>query len=92
MLNISYLSDGKGNRPSFAIHYNEINLFEEAFLKLKQKTGVYVDHFGKTRIYPDHQKILINSLLKRDERRIIEFIKFLETSCKDGEVLIADGD
>lgn len=92
MLDISYLSDEQGDRPCFIIHDREYKFFDSAFLDLKQKTGVYIDSYGKTRVYPEHQRILINFLRKNNEDKVVGFVSFLRVSAEEGEVLIADGD
>ncbi|UVK82387.1 hypothetical protein LOY46_23015 [Pseudomonas sichuanensis] len=92
MLDISYLSDDQGDKPSFMIHDRGFKFFEPAFLDLKQKTGVYIDPYGKTRVYPEHQRILINFLTKDSEDKVVGFVCFLRVSAEEGEVLMADGD
>ncbi|EKE4264387.1 hypothetical protein OUR91_004082, partial [Escherichia coli] len=59
---------------------------------LKEKTGVYIDPYGKTRIYPEHQKILINYLAKIKDTDVINFINFLIKASSENEIIIADGD
>ncbi|MDK1227720.1 hypothetical protein [Cronobacter turicensis] len=60
---------------------------------LKEKTGVYVDPYGKTRIYPEHQKILIKYLeSKSKDGDVAAFVEFLLSSISQDEVIIADGD
>lgn len=92
MLDISYLSDDQGDKPSFMIHDRDFKFFEPAFLDLKQKTGVYIDPYGKTRVYPEHQRMLINFLTKDSEDKVVGFVCFLRGSAEEGEVLMADGD
>ncbi|GKX59042.1 hypothetical protein [Leminorella grimontii] len=92
MLDISYLSDSNGSKPSFTIHDSDMKLFVSAFEALRQKTGVHIDPYGKARIYSEHQKVLIYYLLQSQDVKVIEFIIFLEMAIKDDEVLIADGD
>ncbi|EOI3446291.1 hypothetical protein ACMSWW_004384 [Cronobacter turicensis] len=60
---------------------------------LKEKTGVYVDPYGKNRIYPEHQKILIKYLeSKSKDGDVAAFVEFLLSSISQDEVIIADGD
>ncbi|CAK17895.1 MULTISPECIES: hypothetical protein [Pseudomonas] len=92
MLDISYLSDAQGEKPSFIIHDREFTLFESAFWALKQKTGVYIDPYGKARIYPDHQRILVAFLRGISDEKVVSFVSFLGVSIEEDEVLIAYGD
>ncbi|WP_339489407.1 hypothetical protein [Pseudomonas rhizophila] len=92
MLDISYLSDDNNEHPSFIIKDSEFKLFDPAFTELKNQTGVYIDPYGKCRIYPSHQKILISLLSKNNESRVIDFISFLKKAIQLDEVLFADGD
>ncbi|KOC91623.1 hypothetical protein [Winslowiella iniecta] len=92
MIDFSYLSDKTGVEPSFIIKDAELNIFEEAFIYLKEKTGIYIDPYSKTRVYPSHQGILIEYFNKSVEKRAKEFVEYLKISQKKDEVLIADGD
>lgn len=92
ILDISYLSDAQGRKPSFIIHDREFKLFESAFWALKQKTGVYIDPYGKTRVYPGHQKILVAFLRGVSDEKVVSFVSFLGASFEEDEVLIAYGD
>lgn len=92
MLDISYLSDEDNERPSFVIKDAEFKLFDAAFSTLKQQTGVYIDPYGTSRIYPSHQQTLIQLLSKSREGRVVEFVTFLKASSAADEVLIADGE
>ncbi|WP_336282325.1 hypothetical protein [Cronobacter dublinensis] len=93
MLDLSYFSDDSGNGPSLILNGRVVRKLEDAFLFLKEKTGVYVDPYGKTRIYPEHQKILIKYLKsKNKDDDITAFVAFLSSSMSQDEVIIADGD
>ncbi|MDX5631119.1 MULTISPECIES: hypothetical protein [unclassified Brenneria] len=92
MLDLSYLSDNDGTKPSLMLNDKIVRKAGSSFLHLKNKTGVYVDPYGKTRIYPDHQKILIDSLADFKDKEIVAFIEYLNEAMKNDEVIIADGD
>ncbi|NIF21331.1 hypothetical protein [Candidatus Pantoea multigeneris] len=92
MLNLSYLSDNDGTKPSLIINDRVINEIEVLFFHLKNKTGVYVDPYGKTRIYPEHQKILIDALAPFKDKEIFSLIEYLNKAIENDEVIIADGD
>lgn len=92
MLDFSYLSDNDGSKPSLILHDKEIRKLESSFSYLKEKTGIYIDPYGKTRIYPDHQKILINHLMNIKDTDVMNFINFLIKASSENEIIIADGD
>lgn len=92
MIDFSYLSDNDGSKPSLILHDKTIKKLETYFLLLKAKTGIYIDPYGKTRIYPDHQKILINCLVNIKDKEVINFVEFLTKAINENEVIIADGD
>ena len=92
MIDFSYISDNDGSKPSLIMHDKIVRKLEDAFLHLKDKTGIYVDPYGKTRIYPDHQKILITFLTNTNDTDIKTFIDFLIEAQNADEVIIADGD
>lgn len=92
MLDISYLSDNEGHDATFLIMDKEMHLFQDAFITLKQKTGIYIDPYGSTRIYPEHQEILVQHFYAAQHDKIRAFIAFLHVAIQKKEVLIADGD
>jgi hypothetical protein len=91
MLNFYYLGSG-GSQPSYDMDYKVFLKVEEAISYLKAKTGVYIDPYGTTRVYPDHLRILINFLKDSKDKDIIEFLKFLNLACIEDEVVMALGD
>lgn len=92
MLDISYLSDDDGVRPSFAIADSELALFERAFGELRNRTGLHVDPYGTCRIHPAHQKTLASLLSGSRHARVVAFVEFLDVSARADEVLVADGE
>lgn len=92
MLDFSYLLDTDGSKPSLILHDKIIRKLEDSFFYLKEKTGVYIDPYGKTRIYPEHQIILINYLANIKDTDVINFINFLIKASSENEIIIADGD
>ncbi|ELY4324005.1 hypothetical protein DOX44_003785 [Cronobacter turicensis] len=87
------MSDSIGNGPSLILNDRMVMKLEVLFLFLKEKTGVYVDPYGKTRIYPEHQKILIKYLeSKSKDGDIAAFVEFLVDCIYQDGVIIAYGD
>ncbi|CAN7171874.1 hypothetical protein LJR129_000290 [Acidovorax sp. LjRoot129] len=71
---------------------SDIRLFEHAFEELQKKTGVFIDPYGKCKIYPDHLKIIQKALENSKSDVASRFSKFLDEVIFQGEVLTADGD
>ncbi|MCU7646526.1 hypothetical protein [Pseudomonas piscis] len=92
VLDFSCLADSRGNKPSLSIHDRDLKFLEPAFLDLEQKTGIYIDPYGTTRVYPAHQQILVDYLHGRSEEQIVEFVRLLKNCIREDEVLVADGD
>ncbi|WP_218056254.1 hypothetical protein [Gilliamella sp. App6-5] len=47
MLDFSYLSDQNGSKPSVILSDKKVQLLEQAFIDLKQKTGIIIDAYGR---------------------------------------------
>ena len=92
MLHIRYLLDVDGNKPFIELNLSEVDFFEEAFSHLKKKTGVFIDPYGDTRIYPDHQRIVIDFLASNKDKTAIKLRDFFKTASDKDEVLFASGD
>lgn len=92
MLDFSYLSDKRGDKPFLQLSDADVARVHDAFARLREKTGVYIDPYGRTRIYPEHQKILITLLSKDADGSVHLFIDFLKVASEADEVLLADGD
>ncbi|WP_208942316.1 hypothetical protein [Paracidovorax avenae] len=88
-----YFFSGKTKKnESFRIKGSELHLFESSFLDLQKKTGVFIDPYGKCKIYPDHLKIIINALEGNRIDVVSRFVDFLKEAVNQREVLTADGD
>ncbi|MCZ5215761.1 hypothetical protein ACBQ92_16270 [Escherichia fergusonii] len=92
MLDVSYFSDKCGCEPSIQLKDKTISMLDDAFIYLRSKTGVYIDCYGKTILYPEHQKIVIDYLRDNNNEEFVKFIRFLLTASKSHEVVIFDGD
>jgi hypothetical protein len=92
MLDLSYLSDSDGTKPSLILHDKVLRKIEASFLDLKNKTGIYIDPYGKTRVYPEHQKILIDYLSDFKDEDVVSLVNYLIEARAGNEVIIADGD
>ncbi|ELY2785544.1 hypothetical protein ACMS1L_004360 [Cronobacter turicensis] len=87
------MSDSIGNGPSLILNDRMVMKLEGLFLFLKEKTGVYVDPYGKNRIYLEHQKNLIKYLeSKSKDGDIAAFVEFLVDCIYQDGVIIAYGD
>ena len=92
MLNFSYLSDTYGSKPSLFLNDKSVELLSNAFLYLEKKTGIYIDPYGTTKVYPDHQKILINYLSDNENNEIKKILAYFREAISQDEVILADGD
>ncbi|WP_158534271.1 hypothetical protein [Paracidovorax avenae] len=61
-------------------------------MDLQKKTGVFIDPYGKCKIYPDHLKIIIGTLEGNRIDVVSRFVDFLKEAVNQQEVLTADGD
>ena len=92
MLNFSYLSDTDGSKPSLLLNDKSIKLLNDALFYLEKKTGIYIDPYGTTKVYPGHQKILINYLSNNKDNEIKKLLAYLKEAVSQDEVILADGD
>ncbi|EHQ30122.1 hypothetical protein [Mucilaginibacter paludis] len=53
----------------FKIEHHDFDCLKDVWLGLKNATGIYIDQYGKTRIYPTQVK-LIASLIKEHLEKI----------------------
>ena len=92
MLNFTYLSDTDGSKPSLLLNDKSIKLLNDALFYLEKKTGIYIDPYGTTKVYPGHQKILINYLSNNKDNEIKKLLAYLREAISQDEVILADGD
>lgn len=58
---------------------------------LRQRTGIFIDPYGDTKLYPSHQKILI-AYLEKFPRKNIELVNFLKESSALDTIVYCVGD
>jgi hypothetical protein len=98
-----YLLDDKSHRNLiFQLEENDLSIIEDALIKLQKLTGVVIDAYGKTTMYPDHVKLWLKLLeeLELDNKRnkdghysrIMSLKEFLRMVSKNGEGLLIIGD
>ena len=92
MLNFSYLSNTDGSKPSLLLSDKSVELLNDALFYLEKKTGIYIDPYGTTKVYPDHQKILINYLSNNKDNEIKKLLAYFRKAVSQDEVILADGD
>ena len=73
MLEVKYLSSA--NNELFTIE--DAILLEDGFNYLKSKTGGYIDPYGDTYLYPDHQQILLDFWKDSNSEEIKCFCTYL---------------
>ncbi|WP_157768745.1 hypothetical protein [Paracidovorax avenae] len=91
-LDFYFHSKKTGKTESFKVKGSDLHLFEKSFSDLQKDTGVFIDPYGKCKIYPDHLKIIIKTLEGKSSDIVSEFVDFLKLVVEQQEVLIADGD
>ena len=91
-LDFSYLSDKGGIFPKYTLVDRDSSLFEAAFSDLQEKTGVFIDPYGTTRIYPDHQRLLISFLSGSFHPTVRAFVAYLAEAASRDAALLANGD
>ncbi|WP_198227976.1 MULTISPECIES: hypothetical protein [unclassified Gilliamella] len=67
-------------------------MLTDAFFHLEKKTGIYIDPYGTTKVYPDHQKILINYLSNNNDNEIKELLVYFREAVSQDEIILAEGD
>lgn len=68
----------KENSINRRIHINEDNKIIEKMIEyIREKTGIYIDPYSDTKLYPSHL-ILMVSFLFNYKNQHIDLIKFLE--------------
>jgi len=93
-LDVYSVSDKKMENCLITLSNSDVRLLEMEIYFLKEKTGVYVDLYGTTKLYPDHSKILLEVILKnkKEGKNIINFINVIKESIKQDDVLVFEGD
>ena len=92
MLYLSYISDTDGGKPSLLLSDKSVKLLDDALFYLEEKTGIYIDPYGTTKVYPDHQKILINYLSNNKDDEIEKLLAYFREAVSQDEIILADGD
>ena len=92
MLYLSYISDTDGSKPSLFLSDKSVKLLDDALFYLEEKTGIYIDPYGTTKVYPDHQKILINYLSNNNDNEIKELLVYFREAVSQDEIILAEGD
>jgi len=88
-----YSSSDKKN-PLVSLSGSDIRSIEKAISMLKEKTGVYLDPYGTTKIYPDHGKILLSIIVNNKEKTktIMRFMDIINEYITKNDILIFEGD
>lgn len=89
MVEVVYLLN-PGEHPVFVIR--NMMALESGFTFLKSKTGVYVDPYGDTRLYPAHQKILADYWAQSNDSEILNFRNYLLEAISGAHPLLFVGD
>lgn len=69
----------------------DIKKLEKVFTVLEKKSGLIIDPYGKSKISPDHSKILLEGIFAQ-KVDFPEFVRILKYSVKNSEWIHTDGD
>jgi|EndMetStandDraft_4_1072995.scaffolds.fasta_scaffold04298_3 hypothetical protein len=58
------LLDENRKTKLFEISQEDFNEIEDVFLQIKKQTGVYIDAYGKSRIYRSHVELVIALMME----------------------------
>ncbi|WP_378146727.1 hypothetical protein ACFJGV_03010 [Cnuibacter sp. UC19_7] len=64
---------------------------EAAFEQLRSATGVFIDRYGRSRLYPDHQTMVVRAL-RGLEQCPAYFVVFLADAAASGTLILVEGD
>ncbi len=92
MLDFLYIAPPSENACRFSIADSEVSLFDAAFRFLEKKSGIYIDPYGTNRIYPDHQKVLLDFLAGETHETVRHFLVFLEKAFSSRATVLVERD
>jgi transcriptional antiterminator Rof (Rho-off) len=77
------LLDANKKKILFEISQDDFDEIEFAFSRLRKKTGVYIDAYGKSRIYRNHVELLVSFMTESMKEATLDKRKTLsETIAK----------
>ena len=81
------------DRPLFGIiDDKELRFALPAFALLQEKTGIDIDPYGKSRLYPDHARLVLAALADSPQPVLREFRQVLQAAIDNNVVLHFCGD
>ena len=89
---LDYYYDAPEGRVSGALADADLALCVPAFTILEKKTGVFIDPYGDTRLYPDHARIVLAALPDANAEGILAFRRNLESAVQNRSVIHFLGD
>jgi hypothetical protein len=92
-LEVYFSHDNKMKNCLIEISRSDFLLLEESICALKEKTGVYIDPYGNTKLYPDHGMILLELMVfKKINDNVIRLLNIIQESIDRDEILLFVGD
>lgn len=64
-MGIHFCKKGDNVKSLFELTDDAYNVLEQSFEKFERKTGIFIDPYGKTTLYPDNLRLLIE-IIKQD--------------------------
>lgn len=90
MIELSYSKNSSNKKIFINPDDNNINA---AIEHLKSKTGIYIDPYGDTKLYPSHQKIIVSFLTNHSNVNLhIDLLDYLKKSIELDETIYCKGD
>lgn len=87
---VEYLSNKK---IYISIDDRQFDLLYPSIHILKEKTGIYIDRYGDTRVHPAHVSILVrHAVASNTTPALKEVLEFFARAVQQGEVLYFVGD
>lgn len=83
------LSDRLRKHKLFSISEKEFELLDDVWSQYKKLTGVYIDAYGTTRIYPEHVTLIKKLLLNHSDKAAKKLLSYLDKS-NEGYLLLGD--
>lgn len=81
---------GGRSTPEYTV--SDYSALESGFRHLVSLTGVYIDPYGNTRLYPDHQRLLISYWKDNDHPEVRRLSAYLEEGSSREITLMFEGD
>ena len=99
-IGFQWTGESPKDEPSCVLDDRTIELLDPAWAYLADKTGIWIDPYGHSRISPAHAQLLLDGIHDRvmlglegdDAERVAEFRALLNECVREQRSLYAEGD